>query len=321
MIDFLRDNGCCTDTNNGNDPDTLDCLDIWKEQLNRVTAACNLKTATTTKTEDEYQNSLGWKDKLKNWKDIIEDTDEKADIIVNELKFFLDQVIIVCNNAEMATDKIEKLLGLVKCIFDCFFTYENANKGLKDQILDFKKAVECLKNTSDEDKAEVIACIEAYEQNIALVCEMQDAVLTKLLESFKCANLLCKAICGSGGLEDKIESLQSVFKSSDNDGANSHVENHSDDDDDKKKKSRKKSEDDHNYLYPCNEDAIKPMPKFPISQSEYYIHIERDLNTATRKTNELKEIWVASKELSDRCLSQKAGLEEAISAAEAAEKA
>jgi len=43
MIDFLRHDGCCTDTSDGNDPETRDCLDIWKQQLKRVSAACNRK--------------------------------------------------------------------------------------------------------------------------------------------------------------------------------------------------------------------------------------------------------------------------------------
>ncbi len=323
MINFLRDDSCCSDTPGGNDPETRDCLDIWKQELVRVSAACIKKTSTTSKTEEEYLNSLGWQDKLKNWKEIIEGTDEKADTIVNELKFFLDQVIIVCNNSEVATAELEKLFGLIKCIFDSFYTYGNGNEGLKDLIINLKRAVECLKNTSDEDKAEVIACIETYEQKILLVCEMQDAILTKMLETFKCANLLCKAICGDGGLEDKIEGLQDIFKSTGGDqGGSDGDDDDDDDDDDKRKKSRKKKKGrDHGYEYPCDDSAIKPMPDFPLCESEYYMHISNDLDTATRKTKELKDIWVHSKELSDRCLSQKAGLEEAIEAAEAAEKA
>ncbi|MBQ4818586.1 hypothetical protein [Aquimarina sp. MMG016] len=326
MIDFLRDNACCYDSDSS-DPETRDCLDLWKEQLEQVSIECTKKSATTAKDEEEYQNSLGWQNRLKNWEEIIKDTDEKADIIVNELKFFLDQTTIVCNNSEVATEELGKLFGLVKCIFDCFFTYENNKPGLKDKISDFKKAVECLKNTSDEDKAEVIACIEDYEQKIILVCDMLDAVLTKLMETFKCANLLCKSICGDGGLEDKIEGLQSIFKEGndmddcgdDHDGHNGNGDD--DDDDDKAKKRKKKPRHDHHYSYPCDDTVVKPMPVFPISESDYYKNIESDLARAVHKTIELKDDWVSSKEQSDRCLSQKTSLIEAISAAEAAEKA
>ncbi|WP_010521960.1 hypothetical protein [Aquimarina agarivorans] len=324
MIDFLKDKKCCEEGTSNNDPETKDCLDIWNEKLIRVTATCNTKSAITAKDNEAYQNSTFWLSKLKNWQLIIDETDKKAESIVNELKFFLDQTIIVSNHSEIATREIKKLFGLVKSIFDTFYTYENSKPGLKAQITDFKELIKLLKNTSEEDKAEVITCIEDYEKKIILVCEMQDEVLIKMFEIFKYANILSKSLCGEGGLEDKIEGLQEIFTSDSNDGEPIYTEaSLSKENDHTKKKSARKmviTENSTNYAYPCD-DTLKSMPSFPIKQSAYYQSIESGLVTANNKTLELEETWKESKEKSDRCLSEKAGLIDAITAAEIAEKA
>ena len=104
----------------------------------------NELSAKTAKHKEEYENSLGWETKLKNWNKIIKLTDEKANIIVKELEFFLEQTKIVCENSKCTTEALEKLMGLVKSIFDCFFTYDHNKEGLKDKITNFKKAIECL---------------------------------------------------------------------------------------------------------------------------------------------------------------------------------
>ena len=325
MIDFLKEKTCCHD-HGGDDPDAQDCVDKWQEKLEEVSNKYNELSAETAKDQEEYQSSLNWKNRLENWDKIIKETDEKAEKIVSELEFFLEQAKIVCDNSEVTTDALEKLLGLAKCIFDCFFTYEENKKGLKEQISDFKNAVGCLKNATDEDKAEVIKCIEAYEQKMLLVCDMQDAILTILLNTYKCASILSVAICGNGGLEDKIEAMEEVFKGDDSDGGDYEVSSEDSkedyDEDDKNRKTRKKRpRHDNNYTYPCNDLIVKPMPKFPISDSEYYINLEKDLGKAVTETEKLRKEWVASKKESDKYLSHKTSLMEAISAAEAAENA
>ncbi|AXT61558.1 hypothetical protein D1816_14770 [Aquimarina sp. AD10] len=333
MIDFLKDKACCVD-GGSDDPEARECLDKWKEKLEEVSNKYNELSAETSKDEEEYLNSLGWEKRLINWNELIKDTDDKADIIVKELNFFLEQAKIVCDNSEVTTEAIEKLLGLVKSIFDCFFTYKDSNEGLKEQIINFKKAVECLKNASDEDKAEVLACILVYEQKITLVCDMQDAVLKKLLETFKCANLLSSSICAHGGLEDKLEDMLDVFCGTSwgqggfegNSSRKIQEEGDDDDDDDKKKKGRKKKphhdhdhDHHHHYAYPCNDWLVKPMPRFPISESDYYKQLEQNLGVAMDKTDHLEEEWIKSKKKSDKYLSHKTSLIEAITAAEAAE--
>ncbi len=319
MTKFMIDNACCYNGGGNDDPGGQDCLDKWKEQLEDVCNRYTELSAETFQHEEEYTNSLAWETKLKNWSEIIKKTDEKAKVIVKELGFFIEQAKDVCNNSKCTTEALEKLNCLVKSIFDCFYTYlESGDPGLKDRIIEFKKTIDCLNSISDEDKAEVIKCIDAYEQKIILVCEMQDAILTKLLETLKCAYLLSASICGDQGLEGKLEGILDDFKGMEDEDCE-HEDHHIDDND---QVSRKKPYDqDQNYTYPCNDKLAKPKPKFPIDKSRYYVQLENGVGVAKDKTEHYENIWVKSKMKSDKLLSRKTSLTEAIKAAEAAESA
>ncbi len=318
----MINNACCYDNGGNDEPGTKDCLDKWKEQLEKVSNQYTESSARTSKHKEEYVNSLNWEGKLKNWDTIIKKSDEKSKTIVKELEFFLEQTKNVCENSKGATSALEKLAGLIKSIFDSFFTYDQNKEGLKEKITNFKKMVECLNSVSDEDKIEVIKCIETYEQKMILVCDMQDAILSHLLETLKQANLLSESICGNGGLEDKLQAILDDFKG--DDGMDCEHEDHhpseamaSDAHDDTKEDRRMPGE---GYpKYPCNDRLVKPKPKFPINSSKYYREIEKGLKRAVEKTKDLEEIWVASKKESDKILSHKTSLTEAIKAAEAAE--
>ena len=315
----MNSNACCYEGTGTDDPESNDCLEKWKEKLEDVSNEYSEKAAITSQHKEEYVNSLSWETKLKNWNEIIKKTDEKANDVVTQLEFFWEQAKIVCENAECTTEVLEKLLCLVKSIFDCFYTYDQSNEGLKEKIINFKKAVECLKTVSDEDKAEVIKCIETYEQKIILVCEMQSAILTKLMETLKCANLLYASICSEGGLKDKIESILEDFKGapSDDDG-----DCESDDgDDEMPSRDEHRHHSDHHHKYPCNDKKAKRKPKFPIKNSRYYKTIKKEFERAEEKTKTLELTWKNSKKVSDKVLSHKTSLTEAIKAAEAAESA
>lgn len=311
MTKFMKNNACCY--NGGGDDDTLpnDCIDKWKDQLEDVCNQYNEFSAKTAQSREEYINSKDWETKLKSWDTIIKKTDEKAKVIVKELEFFLEQTKIVCENSKCSVEGTEKLIGLVKSIFDTFFTYDQNKAGLKERIADFKKAIECLKHIDDEDKVEVLKCIETYEQKIALVCEMQEKILTHLLETLKQVNLLASSICAQGGLEEKLKMMLELFKGDgqDDDCDGGHGDEH----------SAKQGENGY-AKYPCDDTKVKMMPKFPIDASLYYNNLEQDLKKAEEQTLILEESWAACKKDSDKILSHKTSLQEAIKAAEAAEK-
>ncbi len=317
MGSFINDkekNKCCTDGGNG-DQDPKDCLEKWEVQLKEVCNTYTIEAAETNKLQTAYENSLVWKTKLKNWCDLIETTDEKVKAVVTELDFLLEQIKTVCTKSKCTYQVLEKLTCLVKTIFDGLFTYSSDAEGLKTKIIKLKELIKCLKDVDSKDQADVIACIEAYEAKIKVVCDMQDAVLTKLLETLKCATLLWAYICSETGLENKLDGMMTVLT-----GENGEEEEDCGPEDE---------EPEGDPKYPCDDKKAKPLPVFPIknettggsgtpSGNDYYVKIKEEYKVAQDKTKALKEDWAESKKISDKTLSQKSSLTEAIKAAKAA---
>lgn len=309
MGKFIAHSKCCTDPDDvGTEPQ--DCVDIWENDYKDICILYDTAKATTDLANTRYTNSLSWKTKLKNWNELVSTTDEKAKLIVTELDFLLEQVNGVCTRSECTSEAIGKLACLVKGIFDCLYSYTEAGEGLKDKIKEFKKAVECLKNLGDEEKADVIKCIEDYENKINLVCELQDAILNKLIETLKCAKLLYAAICKDGGLREKLISIRNDFNGETPEEEH-HCAPHDGPETDEATSNPNK--------YPCDDKAAKPVPVFPISEGDYYNNLKTDLEIACDETETKKGQWIQSKKESDKKLAKKNSLADAIAAATAAE--
>jgi hypothetical protein len=306
----MIDRACC-DTGTSDQKDPKECLDKWKKELVQVCNEYNELAAKTTNSQAEYSNSLTWETKLKRWRELVETTDMKAGDVVNTLQFFTEQIAILCENSKCTVEGLEKITCLVKVIFNAFYTFEGYETGLKDAITEFKKEVEC-SNASDEDKAEVIKCIEAYEQKILLVCALQNSILAKLLETLKCAIKLDAYFCDEdSGLRKKIMQIIDDFElglpveEQCGTGEHHHEDENSDSDD---------------AEFPCDPKKVKPKPLFRKGKANtYYVEIDKAYGLAVGKTKSLKEKWIKSKKRSDKKLSQKNSLTEAIKAAEAAE--
>lgn len=313
MKSFIKDpQSTCCDDNNGNGDEPKDCLEKWKDDLEEVCNDYSEEAALTAMCKEAYDNSLGWEMKLKNWCELIETTDEKVKAVVQELDFLLEQIKTVCVKSKCTYEVLQKLVCLVKTIFDCFYTYEENEVGLKKKIVEFTELINCLKNLSEKDKAEVIACIEAYEAKITLICECQEAVLCKLLETLKCADLLWAYICGELGLEYKLTGIRDIL--------NGETPDVDDEDCDPE-------EGDTDPQYPCDSKKAKPWPEFPIKEetddsntisgNAYYVKIKEEFVEAENQTKSLKQQWIDSKKVSDKTLAKKNSLTDAIAAAEA----
>lgn len=311
MSKFMINNDCCNDQP-GDDNEGKDCLDKWRDEKEKVCIDYDKAAAQTKECYDAYSNSSTWESKIENWGELIKESDDKAKEIIVQLDFFLAQVRIVCEKAACTNDALEKLTCLIKSIFNTFFYHQNGVDGLKELIINLKKAVDCLKNVGDDEKAEVIKCIEVYEEKIKEVCVLQEDLLCKLIETMQCANLLYAWICEQGGLKDKLIGIR---MSLDPTG--------SDMDEDCKPDTEEHPKDEGGGSgepkYPCDDAEAKPVPEFPISESTYYKSLDDALEIAVEKTEIYKSDWMNSKKTSDGLLSKKESLIEAIKAAETAE--
>ncbi|MDO6818894.1 hypothetical protein [Zobellia sp. 1_MG-2023] len=306
-----KNSTCCKDDPD-NDTEPKDCLEKWEKEHKEECNIYTIEKATTDKNKEAYDNSLGWETKLKGWCELIETTDEKVKLVVTELDFLLEQVETVCTKSKCTYEVLEKLTCLVKTIFDCLYTYDDSAIGLKDKIEALKKLINCLKDITDKEKTDIIACIEAYEAKIKAICKCQEAVLSKLLETLKCATLLWAFICGELGLGYKLQGIKDVF---------SGIVHESDDED-------CDSEDEEAApSYPCNHKVVKPMPEFPIKADDstemspkgnaYYVKVKTALKTAVDITKILKDKWIESQKISNKTLTKKNSLNDAIETAKA----
>lgn len=298
-IKFLKDTTCCDDDSGNGGNDGKNCLTKWEEQFTDACIDYSEKSAKADKQKDQYDNSYNWRDKLDKWFDLIEKSNEKADNIVIELEFFYGQVMEVCKNADCTNKALKKLLCQVKSIFDCLYTYEGCEKGLKDLIADLINAIECLKDAKDVDKDTAINCVKVFEEKINMVCELQDDLLCKLIDSLKCANLLYAYICEEEGLSFKLKNMLDEFN-----GIVVEEASCSPDDSDQ---------------YPCDAKSKKPQPTLPIENGDYFKSTKDALDIAITKTDSFKNEWKDEKKKSDDALSIKNSLAEAIKAATAAE--
>ncbi len=300
MIKFLNDDTCCKDDSGNGGNGEKNCLTKWEEDFANACNDYNEKSAESEKLKEQYDNSYNWHHKLDKWFDLIDKSNEKADNIVIELGFFYGQVMEVCKNAKCTSIALEKLLCQVKSIFDCLYSYDILDKGLEDLITDLIKAINCLKDIKDVDKETAVNCIKVFEEKIKAVCDLQEAILCKLIDALKCANLLYAYICEEEGLSFKLKTILEEFNGI-------VVEEPS-----------CSSEDDIEH-YPCDAKEKKPQPTLPIIEGDYYKDLKQNLEKAVLKTDELKVKWTDKKKKSDDALSRKNSLAEAIKAAKAAE--
>lgn len=308
MTTFMRNRACCENGSTDTNP-PKDCLDKWKLEKREVCNEYDEILALTNRYNDIYTNSNFWEAKVKGWQELVETTDKKAGEVVDSLSFLHDQLKVLCQQSDRAVSGMEKITCLVKRIFDAFYTYDEEEKGLKDKIIAFKKEVECTK-PGDEEKAEVIKCIEAYEAKIILVCELQNNILKKLVETLKYIVQLDSFFCDeSSGLKIKIVTLIDDFEQ----GLSEEHQCGS-------SGNRRQEESAKSSDFPCNPDEVKPKPKFRIGRDNTYYHeLKEAYQAAVVKTKASKAKWMEYKTKSDKKLSQKASLTEAIRAAEVAE--
>ena len=307
MKKLLTDPSCC----NPNDDQTQgpkDCLDSWKLQKADVDNAYAKIAAKAAQAEERYKNANAWESKLKTWLDGIKSADEKGNKVLTELEIFLAQFEVICTNAKCTVEALQILLCQTKGLFDSLYT-------LKTSLLDkLKLSIECLKDLSVDGKNDIMECIAEFEAKLKSACDLQDSILKKLVEAYKCANLLYIEICGiiekegyyddlADGLHQQVEDLLAYFNGT---------------------ASGPAAPDDDNIqpdesLFPCDENEVKPVPKFPLNTNTYYTDLTTDYATAVTKSGELKTAWDASRKDRDLLFAQKTSVAEAIAAAEAAE--
>lgn len=303
MDKLIKHSKCCSELT-GPSGQPTDCVEAWGEDLKKVTNDYNKVAAEADQALSNYNNASGWKARLTLWLDQLDKTNSSSLSITTELSVFIERVNTTCFNTVQTEKAIRVLLCEIKAIFDCFVTYA-AQTGLKDQITDLHKKVSCLTVIDGTEKDQILKCIEDYDAKVKAVCALQNDLLKKLVDIYKCVSLLYAAVCETEGLKDNLTQLSADFPK------------------DLVKPNPTLPPDDPNQLgsqlFPCDPTVAKPKPEIPIAQGTYYTTMSAECDLAEKEVQKLKLDWEAKRKLRDKLLARKNSLTDAIKAAEAAE--
>lgn len=318
MGNFLIKKDCCSDAASGEEV-LIDgcCINTWKNDLKNTTNLYNTKNAITTLNYQNYIKALNWEEQLKVWKVNIDVTNQKSNEVLNAITFFKSKVDKVCENSNNTTKSIKKLALLLKRIFDEFYTYEAAKKGIFDYIYEIICDIEAYEHCDKDDKVEASRFVLALQNLLKSITESQNAILESALNTLKASFHLTDAICGAQGLKAKLAAMltyfndQSVTEDLEADQTISQLP--------KKEAGTPPADNPKNFnVYPCTDKPTRTIPTFPLSKNQYYTDLEAELTAAKGKTTKLEGDWKTAKADSDELLSKKEGLIEAIKAAELA---
>lgn len=310
MAKFLLQN-CCTEaeTPAPGTPENGCCIVTWEDKLKVATNRYNSSNATTIVAREKYVNALSWQEQLKVWKVNIDATDQKSKEVLNAITFFQAKVNTVCEDSNNATNSIKKLTLLLKRIFDEFYTYKVTEPGLIYQMETLEYYIEYYKFcSSHKEKEQVETAVRCLRDSLKEVLALKDAILEGLINTLKHAFLLTTNICGAQGLKAKLQAMATYF-----DGKT--IPNPDTLEAGKTVSGLPKD----NASYPCTNKPGYTKPVFPINNSNpYFKKIKKELEDAITNTGDLETAWKNAKKQSDKDLSVKEGLIEAIKAAELA---
>ncbi len=303
MDKLIKHSKCCSELS-GPSGQPADCVGTWEEDLKTVTNQYNKVAAEADQAQSNYTNASSWKSLLTLWLDNLDKANAASLSITTELSVFVERANATCFNTEQTTKAIKVLLCEIKGIFDCFVSY-SAQTGLKEQVADLYKKVDCLTSLTTDEKNAALACIKDYIAKIDAVCALQNDLLAKLVEIYKCVNLLWAAVCGTDGLKDNLDKLSKDFPK------------------DLVKPDPTAPPDDPtqvgNQLFPCDPAAAKPKPEIPIAQGAFYTTMDAECTLAAQEVEKLKLLWETKRKERDKLLARKNSLSDAIKAAAAAE--
>ncbi|HNP83871.1 MAG TPA: hypothetical protein PKN47_20595 [Nitrospira sp.] len=305
---------CCK----GKKPDPPDrqrnCVEIWKQKLQDARQKMEEAVARRAKAENIHKNAVSWEGKLKKWKEDAEKAHEKAVEVHTELARFLEAV--ARTKAEETATAVKAVLCLVKSIFDDvneLLKVSTSGEVPKGKIQELRLLIECDDSLAANTKEKALACVSAFQEKMTLVYGVRADLLNRLLEILHSANILVAAVDKPGKRENAGLTWQLTDLYRRIDGETAYTA-----------RARKCGcgETQPTPESPCKIEIIDPPEPFlPICKSDYYEGIAKLYMEAEKKLKEAKEEMEKARMKADMEVACYNGLNDAISAAEAAEAA
>ncbi|MCX7099055.1 MAG: hypothetical protein NTV43_14230 [Methylococcales bacterium] len=322
LLDHYERDMCCNAGKSGAAVQPQDCIEVWKQKLNDARNAMEKAAAKYDKAQKSHANAVSWKAKLKKWKEDAEDTHDKAIDVHQELGRFKEAVGRT-NTADTAR-AVKAVLCLVKFIFDDvddLLRVSNSVEDTKGGIQELKQWVECNESLDANKKEKALSCIMPFENQMKIVNVVQADILTKLLGILHSANLLVAAVEKTGTEEKGDISWQLDDLEKRISGKTTYTA--------RERKCGCKTET--SFEPPCESDIINPTKHYlPIrkiegvvgsTDSDYYCNIVSLFDKAKVKEEESKNALENEERTYNDALAYYNGLNDAITAAEAAKPA
>lgn len=306
---------CCK----GKKPDPPDrqrnCVEIWKQKLQDARQKMEEAVARRAKAENIHKNAVSWEGKLKKWKEDAEKAHEKAVEVHTELARFLEAV--ARTKAEETATAVKAVLCLVKSIFDDvneLLKVSTSGEVPKGKIQELRLLIECDDSLAANTKEKALACVSAFQEKMTLVYGVRADLLNRLLEILHSANILVAAVDKPGKRENAGLTWQLTDLYRRIEGKTAYAA--------RVRKCGCGEPQPTPEAPPCESNIIDPREPFlPIRKSAYYVGLARLYKEAEVKLTTAKEAMAKARKAADTEAACYNGLNDAISAAEAAEAA
>jgi len=181
---------CCPPDVPENPKDGCDCCyDSWTEDLIVTTNSFKEWDAKTNRRQKLFNYKSGWRDRLKNWYDDLENVDQKAENILGQLEIFSAHLNKVCRIIEQSNKGIEILFCMIKDLYIRVDYLKEEYDALWSCIQsEGKKNPDLLANG-------IITCLTAYGVKLDAVIATRDGILQLIANVIEAAYKIHEYIC------------------------------------------------------------------------------------------------------------------------------
>ncbi|MEO9146852.1 MAG: hypothetical protein ABI237_14980 [Ginsengibacter sp.] len=174
---------CCKMQDSG-DPACVDCCyDSWQDELKTVTQKYNSVVEQATQLKNKLTFITDRKNKYKTWLDELNNAQDLALAICNQLELIAMQSDKIWYNSCKAVDAVETLF----CMIRDFFMQLDLIKTQYDDVQN------CITNNTDTSLVKgqgILKALDDYKAKLDILIKLKDDIIKNMVAAVKIANLI-----------------------------------------------------------------------------------------------------------------------------------
>ncbi len=178
---------CCKTTNSGY-PTCVDCCyDSWQVELRTVTQTYNKVIEDANQWQNKLTLVIDRRSRYRKWLDEINDTQELAMAICNQLEIIALQSDKIWYNSCKTVDAVETLF----CMIRDFFIQLDLIKSQYDDIQN------CISNNTDPSLVKgqgILKALDDYKAKLDIVIKLRDAIIQNIVPAIKLVHQIVNEI-------------------------------------------------------------------------------------------------------------------------------